>query len=718
MAISDVFSGLRKTLPVLLQAESAECGLACLTMVANYLGHEVDLSAMRRRFPTSARGATLSRIIVDAHSLGLDSRPLRVELEHIPQLQVPCILHWNMNHFVVLKKATATRVEIHDPAGGYRTLSMAEVSKHFTGIALELQPSVNFQPVKEKQRISLRALTGNLRGFTGAAVQVLMLALGLEIFSLIVPLFMQTVLDQVLVANDTRLLTLLGISFLFIVALRAGLSIARGWAISWLGGRLSAQWISNLFNHLLRLPMAYYEKRHVGDLTSRFNSVQTIQQTLTGSFVESILDGGMGIIALVVLCLYSASLTGVVMLGFVIYMICRWVAYRKLWEANEEQIVYAARQQTSLLEAIRGVQSLKLANKQSDRAARFANITAHATQRFVAVQRITFAFTSINQCLFGALRIAIIWIAANQVLAGKFSIGMLVAFIAYADELTTRFSNLIDKFVAFRMLDLHAERIADIALTPPEELSPGNPSVAETNCEIVVDDVSFRYAESEPWILKKCSFRVGAGESVAITGPSGCGKTTLAKLLLGLLEPTEGAIRIDGVDIRQFGIAAYRDLIGAVMQDDELFGGSIADNISFFDDTALPAKIEEAANKAAILDQIKAMPMGYETLIGDMGSVLSGGQKQRILLARAFFREPKILVLDEATSHLDIERERIINERIKRTEVTRIILAHRPETIASADSIFAIEDAQVHRVDSVRRLDEIKNSSIKDYCYG
>lgn len=679
----------RGRLPVTLQIESAECGIACLAMVAAYFGHEIDLPAMRRRFPTSARGATLSRVISNAYALGFNSRPMRVQLEYLQQLQVPCILHWNLNHFVVLKRATATRVEIHDPSSGYRSLSIAEAGKHFTGIALELQPASDFKPIKEHQRISLRALVGNLSGLRNTILQVLMLALGLEVFALAMPLYLQTVLDQVLVTTDTRLLTVLGIAFLIVVGLRAAITAARGWAISWIGGKLNAHWVINLFAHMLRLPMSYFEKRHAGDLTSRFLSVQVVQQTLTGSFIESILDGLMSVTALIVLGTYSVRLTAILLIGFSIYVACRWLAYRRLWQASEEQIVYSARQQTALLEAIRGVQTIKLANKQSERAAKFAAVTLQSVQRGVVVQRIGFAFSSINQLLFNTQRIVIVWIAATQVLGGRFSVGMLVAFVAYADELTTRLSALIDKLTEFRMLRLHAGRIADIALTEPEDIGSGSGHRGSSHvaADIEIDNVSFRYSESEPWILRNCNLRIAAGESVAITGSSGSGKTTLAKLILGLIEPVEGLIRIGGIDIRQYGIGAYRDVVGAVMQDDELFEGSIADNISFFDEEATPLRVEAAAGHAAIHDEIVAMPMGYETLIGDMGSSLSGGQKQRILLARAIYRKPKILVLDEATSHLDAEREDVINTWTKHMKATRIIIAHRRETIASADRV-------------------------------
>ncbi len=655
-------------------------------MIAGYFGHEIDLPSMRRQFSTSARGATLAKIIADAHALGFGALPLRVELEYLPQLSTPCILHWNMNHFVVLKRATGKYIEIHDPASGYCRLSMQQASKLVTGIALELQPAADFKPIKEQQSISLRALAGNIEGLRGVALHILLLALGLELFSLVAPFYLQTVLDQVLVTTDRQLLVLLGVGFLGVITLRAGLTVARGWAISWLGAKLNAQWFGNLFAHLLRLPTEWFEKRHVGDVTSRFGSVQSIQQALTGSFVESILDGAMGCLALLVLCAYSPPLTGLVLLGLVAYALCRQLAYPRLWRANEEQIVFAARQQTSLLEAIRGAQTIKLANKQSDRAARFANISLQVAQCSLAAQRIGYAFSALNLWSFGVLRIVIIWLGALQVLSGNFSAGMLVAFVAYADELIMRFGGLIDKFIELRLLRLHALRIGDITLTAPETLVFGGHSDM-TTFNIEVDNVSFRYSADEPWVIKNYSLRIAPGESIVIVGPSGCGKTTLAKIILGLLEPVEGSVRIGGLDIRQFGLQRYRAMIGSVMQDDQLFEGSIAENISFFDAEGTSQRIEEAARLAAIHADINAMPMGYETWIGNMGSTLSGGQKQRVILARALYANPRILLLDEATSHLDVERERAINANVGHLNITRIVIAHRAESIASAGRV-------------------------------
>lgn len=690
--------GWGRNLPSILQTEAAECGLASLAMIARYHGHDVDLPGLRQRFSTSLKGANLARVMAIAGDLGFDARPLRLELDELPQLKTPCVLHWNLNHFVVLKCASAREIVIHDPARGICRLQMSEVSKHFTGIALELPPRPDFQPIRAREALSLRALTGRVLGLKRALTLIFGLALALEVFALVGPFYMQWILDQVLVSADRDLLNLLAIGFVLVTIFQAAFTAVRAWSVTCLASTLNVQWVTNLFGHLLRLPLDWFEKRHVGDVVSRFGSIQSIQQTLTTSFVASMLDGLMAVVTLVVMAIYSIKLSLLVLAGFVLYAGLRWAIFRPLRRAQEEQIVYAARQQTGLLESIRGAQAIKLANRQPERLARYANSAVDTVNRSIAIQRINIGFTAFNQSLFGLLRVILLWWSAKLVLSGDFTAGMMIAFATYADQFATRGASLIDKAIEFRMLRLHAERIADIALSAPEpnRVSAYQGPVPEACIEL--RNVSFRYAEGEPWILRNCSLRIEAGESVAIVGPSGCGKTTLAKLILGLLAPSEGEILIGGTDIRRLGLERYRSMVGAVMQDDQLFAGSIADNIAFFDANVSPLKTEAAARLASIHEDIAAMPMGYQTLVGDMGSSLSGGQKQRLILARALYRRPKLLVLDEATSHLDVLRERQVNAAIGRMKLTRIVIAHRPETIASADQVLAMVNGTAQKV--------------------
>ena len=676
---------------MMLQTQATECGLACVGMIGNYHGHDLDLASLRRRCALSLKGTSLTGVMQIADRLGMTARPLRLELDELNQLRRPCILHWDLNHFVVFKHAGKNKITIHDPAQGIRDVPMDEVSKRFTGVALELLPSAAFQPIEDKESISLLELMRGVTGLKSVLAQILVLSLALELFGILMPFYMQWVLDQVLVSADRDLLALLGMGFLMIVVFQNVISALRSWVVTWLSSLLGVQWSANLFSHLLKLPMSYFEQRHAGDVVSRFSSLDAIQNTLTNRFISTLLDGAMAAATLLMLFIYSVMLTWLVLGLFVIYALIRWLAYRPLRQANEDRIVYAARQQSQLLESIRGVQALKLANQQQPRTAIYANAAVDTANKNVAIQRLSISLGTLQGVIAGIGRVVLIWLAARAVLDGQFSAGMLVAYAAFADQFTTRASGLIDTVIEFRMLRLHGERLADIVLSEPEQdLEPKAAAELASPSNIQLEGLSFRYGESEPWVLQDCSFTIGARQSVALIGPSGCGKTTLAKLILGLLKPEQGSLLIGGIDVRKLGMHAYRDMIGSVMQDDILFAGSIADNIAFFDTELDQARIEQAARMAQVHDDIAAMPMRYQSLVGDMGSSLSGGQRQRVLLARALYRRPSILILDEATSHLDVACEMRISQTIEQMKITRIIIAHRPETIRGADRVLLI----------------------------
>jgi ATP-binding cassette, subfamily B, bacterial CvaB/MchF/RaxB len=681
-----------RRLPNVLQAEAAECGLACLAMIASYHGHHIDLPTLRRRFTLSLKGMTARRLLEIAHALGLQCRPLRLEMEELSQLQTPCVLHWDLDHFVVLRETDKRSVVIHDPAVGVRTLSFAEVARHFTGIAIEFSKGPTFQRRRADPPVSLRSLAGSVRGLGRGLTQIFSLALVLELFALLAPLFMQLVVDQVLADGDHDLLAFLGLSFCLLIVLETLVSALRSWTVMWLSAHFNLGWTGNVFQHLIRLPQSYFGTRHLGDIVSRFGAIDTIQQTLTTRFVEVVLDGLMASITLVVLFIYSPLLAGVTISTVSIYAALRLLYFKVYREANLSQITTSAKQHSRFLEAVRGVQTIRLHNQEASQTARYLNVTSETLNTSIAIQRLDMMFTALQSLATGAQRVGVLWLGAWLGLKGELTVGMLTAFVAYGDQFSSRAASLIDYGIELRMLRLQAERLADIVLTSPEAHANSEHVGPLPAPSVAFQRVSFRYAEGEPWVLRDCSFEVRPGESVAIVGESGCGKSTLVRLMLGLLDPHQGAIEIGGIDLRRLGKSTYRSITSSVMQDDHLFTGSIAENISFFDSLASQEDIEEAARLAEVHDDIVAMPMGYHSLVGDMGSSLSGGQQQRLFLARALYRRPQILVLDEATSQLDVEMERRVNQAIKALCITRIVIAHRPETIAHADRVIQLID--------------------------
>lgn len=680
----------------ILQSEAAECGLACLATISNHYRQRLSLRNLRHRFPLSLKGANLARLIDVASKLGFTCRPLNLELADLRKLRTPCILHWDLNHFVVLARAGRRRATILDPGFGKRRLGYSEVSKHFTGVALELEPGNDFKPVKAEPAVSIRQLTGSIRGLWRVLGLILLISVALQVFTVLGPLYLQWVVDQVLVSGNRELLTVVGIGFGLLVLLQVGTHLLRGLFVVFLSNRLVFQWMGNVFSHLLRLPLDFFEKRHLGDVVSRMDSVRVIQRTLSTSFVEAIMDGMMAIVTLGMMLLYSWKLALVTLLAVVLYLGLRALSFREIRDATEKQLVAAAHQQSHLFESIRGMQSVKVAGREDMRNAGYLNRLNETVNQELWLGKLGIGFSSANQLVFGIERIAVIWIGAVLALQNVFSVGMLMAYLAYKDQFSRRIGGLIDKWIEFRMLRLHGERLADIVMASPEtELEQNFEAPAPAEASIEVRKLSFRYAEGEPWVMKDCNLSVKPGESVAVIGPSGCGKSTLVKLMLGLLRPTSGQIEVGGLDIHKLGPHNFRASVGAVMQDDQLFAGSVMDNIAFSDDGADMKKVEDAARLAAIHDEIAAMPMGYHSLIGDMGTTLSGGQKQRVILARALYRQPEILFLDEATSHLDVSRERLVNEAVRNLKLTKVIIAHRPETIASADRILVLEGGRI-----------------------
>lgn len=679
-----------RRLPMTMQTESSECGVACLAMISGYHGQRHDLIGLRSSLQTSAKGATIKDLVGYAGRLGMAGRALRLELDDMVQLQTPCVLHWDLNHFVVLKKAGRRGLTLHDPATGVRKVDWNEASRHFTGVALELAPAVEFKPTDDRRSVSLRALAGGISGMKRALLQVLMVSFALEVVAVVMPFFQQWVLDSVIVNRDTELLSLLAFGFLMLMVLQLALSTLRTWLVIYFSTQINLQWASGVLTRLLHLPMDYFIKRHLGDVISRFGAVQAIRQTLTTAALSAALDGVMVLVALAMMWTYSPRLACVSLAALAIYLAVRLLSNQPFALATEARIEHAARQDSHLLETVRAMQSIKLFNHEEARRHAWVNLLVHTTNRELATQRLTTLFQGANTLVFGVENILVIYLGALLVMRGEMSIGMTFAYAAFKLQFSNRISALVDLYFQVRLLRIERERLADIVLTDPEpQGGSGMPQAGIPSVEL--RGLRFRYASNEPWLFDGLNLRIEAGESVAIVGPSGCGKTTLLKLMLGLLTPTEGEVLVMGRPLHEVGLPAWRARLGAVMQDDQLLAGSIADNIAFFATPVDQKRVSACARMAAVEADVLAMPMTWQTLIGDMGAALSGGQKQRLLLARALYKQPDILFLDEATSHLDVGCERLVNESVSALQLTKVVIAHRPDTIRMAGRVITLD---------------------------
>ena len=694
--------GARK-LPIIRQNEMTECGLACLAMVAGFHGFKTDIAALRRRFPTSAAGVTLSAIMEMAARLGLTCRALKVPLEDIRKLQTPAVIHWDMNHFVVLKSAGAKSMVVHDPATGARRYARDAFSKHFTGVALELHPTKGFETGKERTKLRLHHLWTRIRGLKRTLVQALVLSAILQLFVLVSPFYLQLTVDEVLLKFDADLLFVLAFGFAALAVFNAIAELLRGYVLLYFGNMLNYQMVCNLFAHLISLPADFFEKRHIGDVVSRFGSVGPIRSLFTEGLVATVIDGVMAVATLVLMFVYSAALGSIALVALALYLILRVASYAPLRERSEDAIVSHAKEQSFFMETVRGILSIKLFGRESDRRRLWQNRFADAVNADVRVQKLGIWFSLGNSLIFGIEHVVLLYVAAKMTLGAEFTVGMIFAYMAYKRQFTDKALALVERLIEFRMLELHLSRIADIALAEPEPATlpsseiRGDVSLRGALC---LEGVSYRYGEALPEIFGGVSVDIAVGETIAFVGSSGCGKTTLMKIMLGLFQPTAGRVLIDGRPLADIGVGEYRRHVGSVMQEDALFAGSIAENVAFFDSEIDMARVVHAATLACIHHEIVAKPMGYETLVGDMGSALSGGEKQRVLLARALYRQPKILFMDEGTSSLDVVTERGVNASIKSLGITRIIVAHRPETIRTADRVVELVDGKLMPVEA------------------
>ncbi len=688
----------QKTLPVFLSSEMAECGLVCLAMISAFHGHRVDTTGLRSRYAISSSGMNLKGLVRLADRMNFSVRALRVEMEAIGELQLPAIIHWDLHHFVVLKSVHRGRVVIHDPSKGRVTYSYSQFSKHFTGVALELSPSVKFEVIEAVAPISINSLWTKFRGWRQGALLIVLLSVSLQIASFVLPFQIQLTVDQAIGRNDSNFLAIVAVAFAAISVIRLSLSALRDWTLQIFNIQIVFQLTGNIVRHLLRLPSSYFQKRHVGDIVSRLGSARSIQTTLTQGLLSALLDGSMAVFSGILLLLYSKVLTIFVFGTLICVLLVNLLFYKKIRLLTAEQLNAFAQEQTILMETIRAATTIKLMGREAEREGIWRNLYVNASNSSVSASKSQLLSDFLKNIIISIQGVAILYIGGQTVMSGQnFSVGMLLAFIAFAQNFSDRSLSLVNKAFEFRMLGLHIERIADIIAHEPE-VQAGTDVDIDMKGEVELSDIAFRYGATDRWIFRNLSLKINAGEFVTIVGPSGGGKSTLIKIMLGLAVPEQGSIFLDSKEAQQSLWRSWRQQIGIVSQDDRLMSGTLADNISFFDPNANMELIEEAATNAQIHADILKMPMAYNTLVGDMGSSLSGGQRQRILIARALYRRPKMLILDEGTAHLDPATEEAIADLVGNMTLTRVVVAHRPALVERAHKVFRIDDGDISRI--------------------
>ncbi len=690
---------MKHKVPVIFQSEAAECGIACMAMVMNAHGLTTDILTLRQKFSASLKGLTLRHLMEMAAEVGLSARPLKADLSRLKDVKTPAILHWNLNHFVVLTAASDTKLEIHDPGRGAVKMSLSEASKHYTGVAVDFERTNNLSPPEKIPRLRISHLWSSISGIRAALTQILALSIILQLFAVATPFYMQVVIDDAITRFDQQMALALCIAFVLLVFINTTTEFLRKYVIMTIGHNFTFQIIGNLIRHLLSLPSVYFEKRNIGDIITRINSTEPIQRAITQDSVAGLIDGVMTIIMLCFMLFYSVKLTLLVLLFTTIFAVSSIWLIPKI-RSYQEKLLYTEGTESSYkIETIRAFRAIKMFGRESDREAGWRNLYTDVINDSIHLQRTIFMQEAFNTLLFGIQLSAIVYFGAVLVMQDQMTVGMLFAFLAYRQTFAQRIGELIQKVISFKLVGLHLERLSDIALAEREsDAMASREAYRAIEGGIYLDRVSFRYSKQDPYIFEDLSLEIPAGQYAAIAGSSGSGKSTLLKVMLGFLKPEEGAIAIDGAPLSRLGLRAWRSQIGVVMQDDTLLSGTLLDNITFFDPTPDKDWAYECARVAQIHNDIMAMPMTYLSLVGDMGAALSGGQRQRILLARALYNRPRVLFLDEGTANLDEESERAIGETISAMPITRVIIAHRPELIRRADVVYRVENGHISRV--------------------
>ncbi len=607
------------------------------------------------------------------------------------QVQCPAIIHWNMNHFVVLKSVHSNHAIIHDPAFGKRKIPLSELSKSFTGLVLEVEKAAHFKPMMSSKPLKIMDLFKRIQGMKNSLLILLILSLTIESFILLNPIFLQYITDQVVSSNNLNNLYTIALAFVLLTLFHTTTEYMRSHYLVYLTNHMSEYFSSAVMNHLLRLPFEYFEKRHKGDILSRFYSINEIQNKMTTDSINTLLDGLVIVLAVMIMAVFNVQLTCLVVLSLTCGFTLRIFSYNHLKNQSEISIVEMANLNSKFLEIIQSMMPIKLYSKEATMYREWKNYFIKGMNANIKIARVNILYNTANLFIFNMEHILVITLGALLVIKKQHSIGMLMAFLAYRQTLVCKTTSFIQKVFEYKLISIQMDRVADILLHPAESEEKDSVLKVQVQGDIKIQNLSYKYPGVNQCVLNNVHFHIKKGEKIAITGTSGVGKSTLLKIMLGLITPTAGRILIDDLPLNLLGIQKYRSLCASVMQDDSLISGSIIDNITFMDNAIDIHRVHQAAQMAQIHEDILQMTMGYESRIGDMGSSLSGGQKQRILLARALYKKPKLLFLDEATSHLDAATEVKINQALKELEITQVVIAHREESIKMADRVFVLE---------------------------
>lgn len=691
---------------MLFQSEAGECSLACLAMIAGYYGSRVTLGDIRKRHPISLTGASLRTTLQISAEMQLDARPLRCEVADLQKLRLPAMLHWNLDHFVVLRDIRFGKYTIHDPAFGVRTCSESELSDHFSGIVVEAHPSAPLSAGPPSARLTLWRLLGNPRGLKSIVGLVLFTSALLELLLLGQPMFIRAAVDTGMANADRRFIAGLIAILIATSVFQGAISVLRDYAVLSGSTSLNMHMATRLLRHTLGLPLPFFEKRSVGQLIERYRAADEVERYLVSSLPLGLIDGVMTMISVGMLSFlsYRLGLLSVVTIG--VYYCIRIVSHKRA-RAREESLVWLKGQENGhRIETLRSVFTVKASALEEHRYFSWLNHYGRLVDAQKKLGVIDIGHRGLRYALMGVNVAVLLWLEQSHTSA--FSMGTLLALLFYNTHFLQRSTLLVERIFDFKLLSVRLDRLEDIVFSEPEEpvadgqrplrarALPGI-DLLRPACggAIRIEGLSFRYSPHDRAVIDELSCEVSPGELIAVVGDNGAGKTTLMKLLLGLYRPQGGRIELDGVDSTQLSLVSLRKRIGVVTQDDQLLTGSIAQNIASFDPQLDFERVARAAERACVRADIERLPMRYDTRVGDLGCVLSEGQRQKLFLARALYADPSIILMDEGTANLDQKSESAILENLAALPATKILIAHRSATIRRADRVLVLKDGRL-----------------------
>lgn len=686
----------RRKVPFVDASEQNECGLACLAAISEYHRGLLSLNDLRQIAAPSGRGETLLEIRNLASTIGLSARGVRVDVEKLGKLILPAILHWDMYHFVVLEHITRAGVTIMDPAGGRMWLPWSEVRKSFTGVALEAVPSDHWQVSPSAiRRTSLLSYIKPLSRWRADFFAIAVLSFFVELLVLVIPLQMRLSVDAAVQSTDGRLVWIMGAGFALVSLMLGAVSLVRTWALVVFGTRVAFDIRGRFVQALHEKPPSFFLKHHTGDILNRARSVDSIQALVTTRLLQSLLDATTSVAILATMMFVAPSLGAIALLFGLLNIACTSALHQPSIQNSRRHLRAVAKADSIFLENARAGTAIRLFGKEFVRSSVWRSRFVEVTNLALTNDRFAMFGAHASQTIGTLSNVVLIGLGTYLVIEGALTLGTLMMLVIFQNILVTRLNNCTTYLMELRRVQTHVERIDEVLhdASPREAEGPKRPFALSDGESVRIElrDVWFRYGNDAPWILKGVSLTIEPGESVAITGPSGCGKTTLMGIMLGLLQPQQGTVFVNDRELRTISSADLARILGVVAQDGILFQGTVADNIGFFDTPLDMDRVREAAQLANIASDIERMPLQYRSILAEAASDISGGQRQRIFIARAIYHRPKILFLDEATSHLDTGSEQLVTEAVRSLRMTRVLIAHRQETIATAGRVLALD---------------------------